>query len=176
MARIPSGQEDLEWAREKLKTAITADELRQAQAIVMPLDFGMSIEQTAQVIGRSPSLTCKLRNKNRRLKNGEIAPKKSKKELRNRAVIDLKNEAAILDRALINSTSDGIVVMPSLKLSIEKELGKTVHISTIYKMLNRHGWRKLAPDTQHPKGNPKERDEWKKTRQKLGGNYSGFSE
>ena len=31
-----------------------------------------------------------------------------------------------------------------------KRLGKPVALSTIYRMLARNGWRKLAPDTAHP--------------------------
>jgi hypothetical protein len=44
--------------------------LRQAQAIVLPLDYGLSLEQTARAIGCSVTWTCRLRN---RFLAGEIA-------------------------------------------------------------------------------------------------------
>jgi hypothetical protein len=37
-----------------------------------------------------------------------------------------------------------------------------VHISTIYRLLDRHGWRKLVPRPRHPKANPEEQAIFKK--------------
>ncbi len=53
MARVASGKEVLEQAKELLADARTVAELRQAQAIVLPLEFGLSMEQTATVTGIS---------------------------------------------------------------------------------------------------------------------------
>ena len=50
-------------ARAAMRTAKTADELRAAQAVVLPLDYGLSLAQTARVIGRSVPWTCRLRNR-----------------------------------------------------------------------------------------------------------------
>jgi hypothetical protein len=61
MARTASGSEHIHAARRLLKTARTADELRLAQAVLLPLELGLSIKQTAQVIGRSSRATCTLR-------------------------------------------------------------------------------------------------------------------
>ena len=36
-------------------------------------------------------------------------------------------------------------------------------LSTVYRMLARHGWRKPAPDTYHPQGDAERREVWKKT-------------
>ncbi|MDP2223383.1 hypothetical protein [Nitrosomonas sp.] len=44
MARKASGTEQLEVAMERLKKAKTAAELRAAQAIVLPLSLGLSLE------------------------------------------------------------------------------------------------------------------------------------
>jgi hypothetical protein len=32
----------------------------------------------------------------------------------------------------------------------------------VYRLLERHGWRKVAPDTHHPKSDPAAQEEWKK--------------
>ena len=47
-------------------------------------------------------------------------------------------------------------------LRIEQRLGATMVLSSVYRMLARHGWRKLAPDTQHPKGDAQVREDWGK--------------
>ena len=66
MARIAGGMGDLEWARSQVTSARTAEDLRQAQAVLLPLELGLSLGQTASAIGRSVSMTCKLRNRRRR--------------------------------------------------------------------------------------------------------------
>ena len=63
MARPARGSENLELAREVLARAQTVEQLRQAQAVVLPLDYGLSLEQTARAIGRSVPWTCQLRNR-----------------------------------------------------------------------------------------------------------------
>lgn len=162
MARTASGISELDWARQLLATATTADELRHAQAIVLPLELGLSLEQTAHVIGRSVSLTCKLRNRRRRERDHQIAPKRSKRELRNHAAASLEREAQLLDQVLASAARGGVVVIPQLKPAYEKALGRSIALSTLYRILARHGWRKLAPDTAHPQGDADRREDFKK--------------
>lgn len=162
MARTAGGGTDLAWAREQVAKARSADELRQAQAILLPLALGCSLEQTAVAIGRSVSLTCKLRNRRRRERANELPVRKSKRALRHRAAATLVQEAAVLDHVLAGAARGGVVVIPRLKPAFEKALGRTVALSTFYRVLARHGWRKLAPDTAHPKGAPSRRKAFKK--------------
>ena len=162
MARTAGGGKELAWAREQVSKARSADDLRHAQAILLPLELGLSLEQTALAIGRSVSLTCKLRNRKRRERANEIPVRKTNRELRNRAGASLAQEAALLDQVLADASGGGVVVIPSLKPAFEKALGRKVAPSTLYRMLARHGWRKLAPDTAHPKGDPERREEFKK--------------
>ncbi len=50
-ARPASGAEHIEAAKELLHAARTAAWLRQAQAVLLPLEWGLSLEQTACAIG-----------------------------------------------------------------------------------------------------------------------------
>ncbi|MDR3221374.1 MAG: winged helix-turn-helix domain-containing protein, partial [Candidatus Accumulibacter sp.] len=61
MGRKASGAEWLEQAKVCLSKAKTIDEPRQAQAVVLPLEWGLSLEQTAQIIGVSVGWACQLR-------------------------------------------------------------------------------------------------------------------
>ena len=56
MARTASGAEHVASGYALLPHARTADQLRLAQAVLLPLELGMSIEQTARAIGRSAGL------------------------------------------------------------------------------------------------------------------------
>jgi dienelactone hydrolase len=162
MARTASGAQHLEAARELLRTAKTVEQMRQAQAVLLPLELGLSLEQTALAIGRSVGATCNMRTRFMAVKAGQRAAPRSKRELRNRATATLDREAKILDQVLRGAADGAVLVVPQLKAKIEARLGKPLALSSVYRMLARHGWRKLAPDTRHPDGNPQAREDWKK--------------
>jgi transposase len=161
MARPVTGIEHIEAARSLLKAAKSADDLRLAQAVLLPL-LGWSLEQTAECIGRSVGATCTMRTRFARVVSGQQAAPRSKTDLRNRAKATLDNETQALDRVMSTANVGGIVIIPRLHEDIQAALGKKVALSTVYRMLSRHGWRKLAPDTRHPQGDPQLREEWKK--------------
>ena len=162
MARPASGADQIEAARASLKSAKTADQLRAAQSVLLPLELGLTLEQTAVAIGRSVGATCKMRTTYCAVAAGKRSAPKSKTTLRNRAKATLEEEAAALDKVLHDAHLGGIVVIPRIKPLVEKALGKKMALSGLYRMLHRHDWRKLAPDTQHPKGDPQARETWKK--------------
>ena len=71
MSRPASGNDEiLIRAREAIASAQTVEQLRQAQAVVLPLEYAMSLTDTAQVIGVSQGWVCQLR---RRFMRGQIA-------------------------------------------------------------------------------------------------------
>ena len=55
---------------------------------------------------------------------------------------------------LARASKGGILVVPQIKAELEAALGRGMALSTVYKLLHRHGWRKLAPDKQHPQSDP----------------------
>ena len=59
MSRSASEDEAvLAMAREAIAAARTVEQLRQAQSVVLPLDCGLSLQQTAQILGVSPGWAC----------------------------------------------------------------------------------------------------------------------
>jgi transposase len=162
MARPASGNEQIEAARTLLREAKTVEQLRQAQAVLLPLELGLSLEQTAQAIGRSVSATCAMRTRFVQVQTGRRKAPRRKSELRNRATVGLEREGRILDEVLKGATDGAVLVIPGLKSALEGRLGRPVALSTVYRMLARHGWRKLAPDTRHPQGDPAAGEDWKK--------------
>ena len=136
MARKAGGADQLASARELLRTAKTADELRTAQAVLLPLELGLSLEQTAKAIGRSVGATCNLRTRYCKVARHERNAPRSKRALRNRANTTLEREAQIVDEVLEGAMRGGVVVVPPLKEKVEERLGKPVALSTIYRMLD----------------------------------------
>lgn len=145
MARTPSGTEHVEAMRALLRAARTADELRQVQAVLLPLELGLSLKQTALVIGRSVTATCKLRTRLLAIHAGQQPAPRSKRELRNHATASLKREARILSDVLLQTQHDHPPpTVVQFKPLVESRLGKTLALSTLYRMLSRHGWHKTG--------------------------------
>ena len=161
MARPATGQAFIEAAQNQIASAKSVDALRAAQALLLPLAFGLSLEQTAAAIGLSKSRAGKLRTQFQRIEMGVEQPK-SKVGLRNHARMTLDEEAAFLAPFIDKARNAGIIIVPPLKTALERHLGRSVAPSTVYRLLGRHGWRKLAPDKQHPNADIVAQDEWKK--------------
>ena len=62
MSRPPRGQGVLDGALPAITSATTIEQLRQARVVVLPLQYGMGLEQTAQAIGLSKGWAYRLRN------------------------------------------------------------------------------------------------------------------
>lgn len=162
MARPLEGKELIESARQLLKRAKTQKETRQAQAILLPWEHGLSVEETAAALGISARTVSRLRREYGQEQRGERKAPQPQSVTRNRAYASLEEEAKILDTVLAEAQTGGVVIVPPLKPKIEALLGHRVSLATVYKMLARHGWRKLAPNTAHPKGDATRREAWKK--------------
>lgn len=162
VSRPASGdQEILLKAREAIATAQTVEQLRQAQAVVLPLDYAMSLNDTAKAIGVSVGWACQLR---RRFMLGQIsgAANASKPGGRRRQNMSIEEEREFLAPFLESAVAGGILVVGEIKAALDKRLGRTVALASAYNLLHRHNWRKLAPDKRHPQSDPLAQEEWKK--------------
>ena len=162
MARPVTGREFMEAAKERIATAKTVDALRAAQALLLPLEFGLSLEQTAAIIGLSKSRTGKLRTRFQRIEIG-VEQVKTKKGLRNHARMSLDEEVKFLAPFIAQAQNTGNLLIPQLKAELEQRVGSSVSTSTVYQMLRRHGWSKLA---QHPRTALEVMQAWKRVGQK----------
>ncbi len=161
MARIALGEEFVEQAIQVIANAQTVEQLRQAQAVILPLLFAMSLEQTAQITGLSVSWVSKQRN---RFIQGKPVGDASMPARggRRRQNFTLEEEAALLQPFLEQAKEGGVLVVGQIKPHIDAALGRSVSLSSVYALLHRHNWRKLAPDKRHLKSDHQAQDEWKK--------------
>ena len=159
MARKATGQEVLEKAKAVLAQARTADEMRQAQAVLLPLTLGLSLTQTAEVIGVSKGWACQLRR--RFLKEGG-RPHPPSRGGRRRENLSREQEAEFLAPFFDVAQKGGILVVTKVRMALEARLERPVALASVYNLLHRHGWRKLAPDKRHRKSDPPLQEAWKK--------------
>ena len=161
MARPSGGKEVLLSAKECLKKAKTADELRKAQAVVLPLEFNLTLSNTAKIIGKSIRRTSQMRSEF--IRHAGLSPAdKSSWGGRRRENMPLEEEIAFLVPFLEKAKSGGILIVSDIQRELEKRLGRKVATASVYNLLHRHGWRKLVPDKRNPKTDVETQEEWKK--------------
>lgn len=159
MARTASGTEVLEQAQRALREARTVEELRQAQAVVLPLLLGASIEQTARVLGVSKGWACQLRR--RFIAAGHLVQRASRVEPPH-ALLRRAEEAALLAPFIEPARNGQIVMVTEVRAALDARVGRRTAASTVYNLLHRHGWRKGVPDKRHPQSDQAAQAEWKK--------------
>jgi hypothetical protein len=150
MARKASGREVLDKARALLSKARTVEELRQAQAVILPLEFGFSMEQTASMIGVSKGWACQLRMQFISSRGMRIEGKVKRGGRRNENM-SCKEEGEFLAPFLDKAASGGTLAVGEIKRALDERLGRNVALSSVYNLLSRHNSRKLAPDKRRPK-------------------------
>lgn len=138
-------------------------ELRMAQAILLPALAQMSLEQTATVLGVGRATVARLQSRFRRHEE-KAEPLRPPWGGRRRALMSLGDEQAFLADWKTKAEQGELVVLTPLRAALEKMLGRRVKSSVVYRLLQRHRWRKVAPDTRHPKAEPTVQAEWKKKR------------
>lgn len=165
MARIARGEEVLDSAMQAIANAVTIEQLRQAQAVVLPLRFAMSLQQTAEVTGLSVGWVSKQRNRfiqGKVVGDGTVPARGG----RRRQNFTPEQEIAVLKPFLEQARQGKILVIGQIKHHLEEALGRPMSLSSVYALLHRHDWRKLAPDKRHPQSDPVAQQEWKKNSSK----------
>jgi transposase len=81
---------------------------------------------------------------------------------RHNETISLEMERSFLGEWAQKASEGGIVVVGQLREALQRCVGAKIPLYTVYRMLARHGWRKVAPDTHHPKSDPVAQAAYKK--------------
>jgi transposase len=74
-----------------------------------------------------------------------------------------EEEAQLLQSFLPSAERGGLLEVSRVKQAYEQAVGHLVPKSTVYRMLARHGWRKLAPRPRHPQSDEARQQTFKKT-------------
>lgn len=138
-------------------------ELRMAQAVLLPALAQMTLKATAKVLGVGRATVARLQFRFRRWKKEAAWPRR-RWGGRRRALMKLEDEQVFLADWKPKAEQGELVVVTPLRGALEKKLGRRVKPSVVYRLLERHHWRKVAPDTRHPKAEASVQDEWKRKR------------
>lgn len=134
MGRNSTGIEALTQARIDLISANTVEQLRTAQAVVMPLEMGLTLEQTGQAIGKSSRWVAKARIKYIKGLNQKYEPKP--RGGRRNSLLPESEEADVV--AAVRAKSNHWRPLASeLKDYLELKHGRRIAASTAYKIIAR---------------------------------------
>lgn len=136
-------------------------QLRAAQAILLPGLASLTLEQTATLLGVGRASVHRLQQHFREDFKTARHPQKSWGG-RRRALMSLEEEKAFLEPWVEQARGAGVLVVSPLRAALAEKVGRKVTSSVVYRLLARHGWRKVAPDTRHPKSDPGAQADWKK--------------
>ena len=151
-------EEELHRAMKLRDDATTVAELRNALSVILPATLGLDAANVSELLGTSRSTTFRDRNK---IRHQEDTPKKSWGG-RRRCSLTLEEEREFLATFEAEAGAGGVLSVPPIHVALIKRLGRDTSPSTTYRMLARHGWRKVQPDTKHPKSDPAGQEEFKK--------------
>jgi transposase len=81
---------------------------------------------------------------------------------RKHAYLTLEEERQFLAPFFESAAAGGVLTVAEIKAAYERRVKRKVAASTVYRLLHRHGWRKLMPRKRHPKSDPKQQEQEKK--------------
>lgn len=134
-------------------TSTSVESWRQCQAVLLPALFGASLEHTAAVLGVGRATVARLQTSFRKQGPGESTRARNWGG-RRQSLLTPEEEVEFLKPWLESAAAGHLVVVSPIRAALAQRLGQPVKPSVIYRLLARHGWRKVAPDTQHPKRQP----------------------
>lgn len=164
MARkISIDPKDIEKAKQVRDQAATVNEYRKALSVILVAEYGFDADQAADVLGTSRRTVFRDRSN---IRSQDDTSKKTWGGRRNSAMT-IEEEREFLSPWQEQATSGGVLTVPPIHAALVERIGHAIPLSTTYRLLARHGWRKVQPDTKHPKSNPEMQGEFKKNSRKL---------
>lgn len=85
--------------------------------------------------------------------------------------LSTQEEQAFLAPFFARAEAGELATTKDIHQAFEERVGKPVHETTVYRLLERHGWRKLMPRPRHPKADPQAQETFKKTIRRRSRNF-----
>jgi hypothetical protein len=136
-----------------LKNTRTKTDFQRVQSIWLRAEFGMDSNQVARAVGYKATTVRILWSQY--FARGEEVLISQGSGGRRRSNLNLEEEQRLLDSFLEKAKSGGVLIVSAIKAAYEEAVSHRVPKSTVYRMLARHGWRKITPRLRHPKYDPK---------------------
>ena len=155
---------EIEAATKVIGESKACDSLLEALCIKITAVTGATIDQVGEILGVSRVTVSRMRKRFRSSAQPDSCPpKKQGRGGRRRQVLSPDEEVDFLAPWMETAKTGGVIVVPPVHRALEERVGRKVATATTYNLLARHGWRKVEPDTRHPKANENAQEAFKKT-------------
>lgn len=146
---------------ERLKQANSHAEYQRIQCILIRATLGSSASQIAQLLGWSTATVHVLHS--RFSKEGDAIFDLRGRGGRRHQHLSTDQEHNLLAPFVERAQAGGMLTVAEIQRAYQEQVGKAVAPSTIYRLLDRHGWRKVVPRPRHPKADVAAQAAFKKT-------------
>jgi transposase len=164
MARpVRTSSEEIQRAKQLRDQATTIAVYRKALSVILVAEHGLNAEKAADILGTSRRTV--FRNRKTIRNQGDTSP--TNWGGRRHCSMTIEQEKEFLAQWVQKATCGGVLSVMPIHAALIQRLGHEIPMSTTYRMLARHGWRKVQPDTKHPKSNIEAQDDFKKKSLKL---------
>lgn len=146
---------------ERLKQARSHAEYQRIQCVLIRATLGSSAAQIAELLGWSTATVHVIHS--RWAKEGDSIFEVRARGGRRHHYLSAEQEAQVLAPFSAMARAGGLLKVAEIQQAYESQAGVAVAPSTIYRLLDRHGWRKVVPRPRHPKADVAAQDAFKKT-------------
>lgn len=152
-------------ATRTVKATQSLDDFKSALAVLLPAKGGLTLEQTANLLGVGTASVNRMQIRLDRSRTS--ASGRRNWGGRRKSLLTPQEEIDFLKPWAEQARNAGLIVLSPIRVALAQRVGRPVKASVVWRLLARHGWRKVAPDTKHPKNDPRIMAAWKKNFRKL---------
>jgi transposase len=147
-------------ATRTVKATQSLDDFKSALAVLLPVQVGLTLTETAKLLGVGTASVNRMQD---RLDTSRTSGSGRRNwGGRRRSLLTPQEEVDFLKPWAEQAREAGLLVLSPIRAALAQRIGHPVKASVVWRLLARHGWRKVAPDTKHPKNDPAIMAAWKK--------------
>jgi len=136
-------------------------EVKAGLSVVLSASLGLANGEVAKLLGVGSATVVRLHGEVRQRQRGAL-PQRRARGGRRHEYLSPAQEEAFLRPWEERAAEGGVLVVGPIRQALEARLGHPVAASTVYRLLARHGWRRVAPDSAHPKRDAQAQEAFKK--------------
>lgn len=146
---------------QRLKRADSHSEYQRIQCVLIRATLGSSAGEIARLLGWSTATVHVMHS--RWAKEGDTVFDLRGRGGRHHQHLSVEQEQALLAPFIERAQAGGMLTVTEIQQAYEAQAGRQVAPSTVYRLLDRHGWRKVVPRPRHPKADVAAQAAFKKT-------------
>ena len=158
---IAGDRPTIERLAERLKRAGSHSEYQRIQCVLIRATLGSSAAEIAQLLGWSTATVHVMHS--RWAKEGEAIFELRGRGGRRHQYLTPEEEEQLLAPFVARANAGGMLTVAEIQRAYQERSGREVASSTVYRLLDRHGWRKVVPRPRHPKADVAAQAVFKKT-------------